>query len=72
MLRFLNFRYLCAMQNAIRNLRSSLAGYDQREAQSIIDLLLEEVCHISRVERILHPDLIPDFDTFQSPYSNPN
>lgn len=46
------------MQNAIRNLRSSLADYDQREAQSIIDLLLEEVCHVSRVERILHPDLI--------------
>ena len=39
-------------------LREALSGYDAREAQSIIDLLLEEVCQITRVQRILTPDLV--------------
>lgn len=46
------------MQSAIIELRKSLARYDAREAQSIIDLLLDEVCHISRIDRILSPDLV--------------
>ncbi len=49
------------MQNAILKLREALCNYDSREAQSIIDLLLEEVCQISRIDRILHPDqVLPD------------
>ena len=46
------------MQSAIIELRKSLARYDAREAQSIIDILLDEVCHISRIDRILSPDLV--------------
>lgn len=34
--------------------------YDEREVRSIIDLLIEEVCGITRIERILHPDWHPD------------
>lgn len=30
--------------------------YDEREIRSIIDLLLEEVCGVSRADRVLHPD----------------
>lgn len=42
-------------------LREALNKYDAREAQSIIDLLLEEVCHVSRIDRIMHPGLqLPD------------
>lgn len=38
-------------------LREALCSYDAREAQSIIDLLLEEVCQISRIDRIMNPGL---------------
>ncbi len=49
------------MQKTILVLRSSLCNYEQREAQSIIDLLLDEVCNISRIDRIMHPDsVLPD------------
>lgn len=34
--------------------------YDERERRSIIDLLLEEVCGRTRVDRILSPDWHPD------------
>lgn len=34
--------------------------YDEREMRSITDLLIEEVCGLSRVDRILHPDWHPD------------
>lgn len=43
------------MQNAITKLRQALQRYETREAQSIIDLLLEEVCGITRVFRIMNP-----------------
>lgn len=43
-------------------LREALSGYDAREAQSIIDLLLEEVCQISRIDRIMHPDQLLTID----------
>lgn len=33
--------------------------YDEREIRSIIDLLLEEVCGITRIDRLLHPQLRP-------------
>lgn len=46
------------MRNTLEKLRESLSIYDVREVQSIIDLLLEEVCNISRVDRIMHPDLV--------------
>lgn len=46
------------MRNTLEKLRESLSTYDVREVQSIIDLLLEEVCNISRVDRIMHPDLV--------------
>lgn len=46
------------MQNTLVKLRESLSAYDAREVQSIIDLLLEEVCNLSRVDRIMHPDLV--------------
>lgn len=45
------------MQNTIMKLREALSSYDTREAKSIIDLLLEEECHITRVDRILNPRL---------------
>ncbi len=49
------------MQNTIIALRQALTSYDAREAQSIIDLLLEEVCQLSRVDRIMNPHLqLPD------------
>lgn len=52
------------MQNAIRHLNEALheaaekhaAGYDEREIRNIIDLLLDELCGISRTDRILCPD----------------
>ena len=35
--------------------------YDDREVRAICDLLLEEVCGITRADRILHPDrVLPD------------
>ena len=46
------------MQNTLKILRESLKNYEAREAQSIIDLLLEEVCQISRIDRIMHPDFV--------------
>ena len=45
------------MQTAIQTLRKALVSYDDREAKSIIDLLLEEVCSITRTQRILSPEL---------------
>ena len=54
------------MQNTINTLRTSLRQarssqglplYDEREVRAIIDLLLEEVCSLSRTDRVLHPDL---------------
>ena len=53
------------MQNAIMKLREALSGYDAREAQSIIDLLLEEVCQISRIDRIMHPEQLLSDDQRQ-------
>lgn len=53
------------MQNTINNIRASMQQardshgqplYDARETRAIIDLLLEDVCGITRVERVLHPD----------------
>lgn len=58
------------MQNTILIIRESLLGthdasgkalYDEREIRSIVDLLLEEVCGLQRVDRVLHPELtLPD------------
>lgn len=49
------------MQKTIIALRQALSSYDAREAQSIIDLLLEEVCQLSRIDRIMNPGLqLPD------------
>jgi len=58
------------MQNTINIIRESLSAasdsrgnalYEEREIRSIIDLLLEEVCGLSRVDRVLHPSLaLPD------------
>jgi len=54
------------MQNSLILLRNSLREardkqqrqlYDDREVRQIIDLLLEEVCGLTRVDRIMHPDL---------------
>lgn len=53
------------MQYTIKILRESLSAafdsqgsplYDEREMRSIEALLLEEVCGIGRVDRIMHPD----------------
>lgn len=47
------------MQNSIALLRQSLTSlYDSREVKSIISLLLEEVCGISRVDMVLRPDMV--------------
>lgn len=55
------------MQNAINNINGCLRQahdrqgqplYDEREIRSITDLLLDEICGISRVERIMHPETI--------------
>ncbi len=53
------------MQKAIIKLREALSGYGAREAQSIIDLLLEEVCQISRIDRIMHSDQLLTIDQRQ-------
>lgn len=54
------------MQNTILNLRESMRQargaqeqplYDEREIQSVTALLLDEVCGISRIDRVLHPDI---------------
>lgn len=54
------------MQNTILTLCERMRGardaqgqrlYDDREIRSITDLLLDEVCGVSRTTRILHPDL---------------
>lgn len=53
------------MQNTINNIKASMQQardclgqplYDARETRAIIDLLLEDVCGITRVNRVLHPD----------------
>lgn len=55
------------MQNTIKTLRASIRKacdtqgrplYDEREVRSIIDVLLEEVCALSRLDRVLHPDYV--------------
>lgn len=61
------------MQNTIRIIRERLQGifseasrsgetpprlYDDREVRSLIDLLLEEVCGISRMQRIMYPEMV--------------
>lgn len=55
------------MQNTIKVLRAGISKacdaqgrplYDEREVRSIVDVLLEEVCGLSRLERVLHPDHI--------------
>lgn len=47
------------MQTHIALLRESLTKlYDSREIKSIISLLLEEVCGISRVDMVMNPDRI--------------
>lgn len=33
--------------------------YDEREMRSIIDLVIEEICGITKVDRLLHPSLNP-------------
>lgn len=53
------------MQNTINILRANLSRafngrglrlYDDREVRAIVDLVLEDVCGVSRTERILHPE----------------
>ena len=53
------------MQNSIAKLKQSLSSmYEVREAKSIIAILLEEVCGISKVDMIMHPDIVlPDDKT---------
>lgn len=47
------------MQNSIAILRQSLTSlYDSREVKSIISLLLEEVCGVSRIDAIMNPDMV--------------
>lgn len=41
----------------VTDARGSLL-YDERECRAISDLLLEEVCGITRVERIMHPEQV--------------
>lgn len=49
------------MQKTIALLKQSLTSlYDSRETNAIISLLLEEVCGITRVDRIVNPDLVID------------
>lgn len=49
------------MQKTIALLKKSLTSlYDSRETNAIISLLLEEVCGITRVDRIVNPDLVID------------
>ncbi|MBR5715550.1 MAG: peptide chain release factor N(5)-glutamine methyltransferase [Bacteroidales bacterium] len=36
--------------------------YDEREVRALSDMLLEEVCGITRTDRLLHPDRIPTAD----------
>jgi len=49
------------MQKTIALLKQSLTSlYDSRESNAIISLLLEEVCGITRVDRIVNPDLVID------------
>jgi len=53
--------YICDMQKTIALLKQSLTSlYDSRESNAIISLLLEEVCGITRVDRIVNPDLVID------------
>ncbi len=48
------------MQDIIRTLHQALAPHhDEREARAITDLLLEEVCGITRIDRIMHPERRP-------------
>ena len=66
--RFLNLlkakkTYICTMQHIIAKLKESLAPlYDTREVKAITSLLLEEVCGITRMDMIMHPDLVLDAD----------
>lgn len=47
------------MQRTITKLKETLSPlYDQRETRAVIDLILEEVCGISRIDRIMTPDRI--------------
>jgi len=55
------------MLDTIKIIRERLSGvvdshgsllYDERESRAISDLLLEEVCGITRVDRIMHPSLV--------------
>ena len=55
------------MFDTIKYVRRRLSGivdsqgsplYDERECRALADLLLEEVCGISRVDRIMHPDQV--------------
>ena len=60
------------MQNSISKLRQSLSSlYDEREVKSIISVLLEELCGISKVDMIMHPDrrLPPDKAQLLSDYA---
>ena len=48
------------MQDTLDILREALSQhYDDREVRAITDLLLEEVCSLTRIDRIMHPDRRP-------------
>ena len=62
------------MFDTIKLVRRRLSGivdslgsplYDERECRALSDLLLEEVCRISRVDRIMHPDRVLPTDQRQ-------
>ena len=55
------------MFDTIKILRRRLSGivdskgsplYDERECRALADLLLEEVCGLTRVDRIMHPERV--------------
>lgn len=48
------------MQDTIKILREALSPHhEEREVRAIIDLLFDEVCGITRLDRIMHPELRP-------------
>lgn len=62
------------MFDTIKLVRKRLSGivdslgsplYDERECRALSDLLLEEVCGVSRVDRIMHPDRVLPADQRQ-------
>ena len=62
------------MFDTIKLVRKRLSGivdslgsplYDERECRALTDLLLEEVCGVSRVDRIMHPDRVLPADQRQ-------